>query len=102
FTDLTERKHAEEAWRFLAEASATLASSLNYESTLAAVARLAVPQVADWCAVDVIGENGQLERLAVAGVDPAHSGIQTGSTMMVPLTAADHSVGTITFVTTGA
>lgn len=40
---------------FLAEASAVLASSLDYETTLASVARLAVPRLADWCAVDLAG-----------------------------------------------
>jgi hypothetical protein len=51
-TDITERKRAEEALRLLAEASAELSSSLDYRATLASVARLAVPQLADWCAVD--------------------------------------------------
>ncbi len=53
---------------FLAEASAVLASSLNYEETLATVARLAVPQVADWCAIDLIDGN-DLKRVAVAHKD---------------------------------
>src|SRR3712207_8864242 len=53
-TDITERKRAEEALRLLAEASAELSSSLDYQSTLANVASLAVPQLADWCAVDIL------------------------------------------------
>lgn len=56
--------------RFLAEASAELASSLDYEATLARVARLAVPTFADWCAIDRVAD-GRLQRLAVAHVDPA-------------------------------
>jgi signal transduction histidine kinase/ActR/RegA family two-component response regulator len=56
---------------FLAEAGATLAASLDYERTLAAVARLAVPHIADWCAVDVVSDSGKLQRLAVAHIDPA-------------------------------
>ncbi len=55
---------------FLAEASATLSSSLDYEATLATVARLAVPTLADWCAVDLLGDDGSIERMAVAHVDP--------------------------------
>ncbi len=55
---------------FLAEASAELASSLDYEATLARVARLAVPTFADWCAIDLVKDN-RLRRLAVAHVDPA-------------------------------
>src|SRR5215211_5004607 len=69
-TDITERKRNEEAQRFLVEAGAELSSSLDYRTTLARVARLAVPDLADWCAVDVVGENGSLERLAVEHEDP--------------------------------
>lgn len=54
---------------FLAEAAAELASSLDYQVTLANVARLAVPDFADWCAIDVV-DDGRLHRLAVAHVDP--------------------------------
>ncbi len=56
---------------FLADASEVLASSLDYETTLAVVARLAVPTIADWCAVDVMQEDETLKRLAVTHVDPA-------------------------------
>ncbi len=69
-TDITERKRAEEAQRFLAEASAELASSLDYRATLASVARLAVPGLADWCAVDVLEADGSINRLVVAHEDP--------------------------------
>ena len=43
---------------FLAEASATLASSLDYPTTLSSVARLLVPRIADGCAVDMVDEKG--------------------------------------------
>ncbi|MDP9091882.1 MAG: SpoIIE family protein phosphatase [Actinomycetota bacterium] len=56
---------------FLADASAELASSLNYPVTLAHVARLSVPTLADWCAVSMVGSGGALSTLAVAHVDPA-------------------------------
>ncbi len=69
-TDVTERRRTHEARDFLAEASRVLASSLDYATTLRAVARLAVPTLADWCAVDVVTEDGELERLAVEHVDP--------------------------------
>nr|WP_300051039.1 SpoIIE family protein phosphatase [uncultured Nocardioides sp.] len=55
---------------FLADAATELASSLDYQVTLARVARLAVPTFADWCAIDVV-DDGRLRRLAVAHVDPA-------------------------------
>jgi GAF domain-containing protein len=55
---------------FLADASAELASSLDYRSTLAKVAALCVPVLADWCAVD-IRDRGAVTTLAVAHADPA-------------------------------
>lgn len=55
---------------FLADASAELASSLDYRSTLAKVASLCVPVLADWCAVDML-ERDTLTTLAVAHADPA-------------------------------
>jgi len=56
--------------RFLADVGETLASSLDYETTLKTVARLAVPDIADWCTVDIVDEHGDVQRLAVAHVDP--------------------------------
>jgi hypothetical protein len=50
---------------FLAEMSSVLASSLEYETTLANVAQLIVPQFADWCAVDIVKEDGAIDRLTV-------------------------------------
>src|SRR5581483_8586676 len=69
--DITKRKHAQQTTRFLADASATLAELTDYESTLQRVASLAVPQFADWCAVDMQGVDGSVRRLAVTHVDPA-------------------------------
>jgi PAS domain S-box-containing protein len=57
--------------RFLAEASSTLASSLDYETTLQNVAKLVVPRFADWCAIDLIDDDGAIRRLAVVHKDPA-------------------------------
>ena len=64
-----ERERAEEKQRFLADTGALLSSSLDYRTTLASVARLAVPALADWCAVDVL-EGGSVERLAVEHPNP--------------------------------
>ncbi|HET7556181.1 MAG TPA: GAF domain-containing protein, partial [Gaiellaceae bacterium] len=65
---------AEQAMRkrmtFLAEASELLASSLDYNRTLRRLAQLCVPHLADWCAIDILGADGQIERLAVAHQDP--------------------------------
>jgi PAS domain S-box-containing protein len=70
-TDVTDRHRSEEALRFLAEASAVLGTSVDFEVTLAAVARLAVPTLADWCAVDLVDRDGRLRRIALTHIDPA-------------------------------
>ena len=62
--------HARHQSAFLAEASRTLGASLDYEATLSAVAQLAVPIIADWCAVDMAAERGVVQSVAVAHVDP--------------------------------
>jgi two-component system, cell cycle sensor histidine kinase and response regulator CckA len=54
----------------MAEASRILASSLDYERTLRNVAELAVPAVADWCAIDLL-ESGAIRRVAVEHSDPS-------------------------------
>ncbi|MGB2716433.1 MAG: PAS domain S-box protein, partial [Vicinamibacterales bacterium] len=76
--DITERKRAEEERDrehrrvvFFARVAETLSSSLDYEETLKNIAALAVPRIADWCAVDVVENDGELSRLTVAHVDPA-------------------------------
>ncbi|MDQ2730126.1 MAG: CHASE3 domain-containing protein [Armatimonadota bacterium] len=56
--------------QFLAEASRVLASSLEYQTTLDEVAHLAVPVLADWCAIEVLDEWGVIRRVAVAHTDP--------------------------------
>ncbi len=68
------RRKAEEAqkrFEFLAGASNVLASSLDYQTTLASVAELAVPHVADWCTIHILQEDGSVRQIAVAHVDPA-------------------------------
>jgi hypothetical protein len=72
FRDVTEKKREESRRSFLADAAAALTQSLDYEATVAQVAHLAVPVLADWCAVDIVQE-GQpsTKRLATAHVDPA-------------------------------
>jgi PAS domain S-box-containing protein len=70
FENITGVKRAQLAESFMAEASRVLASSMDYQETLRRIARLAVPQIADWCAVDVLDEHGELERVAVHHRDP--------------------------------
>jgi PAS domain S-box-containing protein len=65
----TQRRLAEDQ-KFVAEASELLASSLDYETTLSNLATLAVPRFADWCSIDMVDEDGSINRLTVAHVDP--------------------------------
>ncbi len=65
-----EAEAAERRLAFLAEASAQLSASLDYEVTLSNVARLAVPRLADYCAIDVVNEDNQVRSLELADVDP--------------------------------
>ncbi len=71
FRDVEEDRRAERARTFFSRAAAELGSSLDYVTTLAAVARLAVPDFADWASVDILDESGRRQRLGVAHVDPS-------------------------------
>ncbi|MEP7285236.1 MAG: GAF domain-containing protein [Chloroflexota bacterium] len=75
--DITERKRSEDIQHFLADAGTVLASSLNYETTLQSVADLAVPELADWCAIQIVDgdpldpDGITLRQVAVAHIDPS-------------------------------
>ncbi len=70
-TDIHDQKTSQEMNLFLAESSKALVSSLDFKLTLSTVARLSVPEFADWCAVDLFGPEGQIERLSVVHTDPS-------------------------------
>jgi len=67
----TEAEAARQRSAFLDEASRVLASSLDYQTTLTNVAQLVVPQLADWCAIHVVEEDGTVRPLTTAHTDPA-------------------------------
>ncbi|RPH36925.1 MAG: PAS domain S-box protein, partial [Planctomycetota bacterium] len=69
-TDISARKRSEESTRFLSEATELLASTLDYETTLSNLARLAVPRIADWCSIFTRTDDG-VRPLVVAHKDPA-------------------------------
>jgi signal transduction histidine kinase len=64
--EAAERERGQAMLRFLADASCTLAESLDYATTLARVAELAVPFLADWCFLDILEEDGSAQRVQVA------------------------------------
>jgi len=67
--DLTEHKRADEVVRVLSDAGRVLGSSLEGDATLSEIARLVVPQLADFCAVHLRQPDGSIELLALAGAD---------------------------------
>lgn len=69
FEDITEAKRAELAQRLLSRVGRELVSSLDYEETLGRIAELAVPELADWCAVSIVAGD-VLRQVAVAHVNP--------------------------------
>jgi serine phosphatase RsbU (regulator of sigma subunit)/PAS domain-containing protein len=77
--DVTEEHEAALRERFLAEAGQALASSLDYEETLQRVAQLAVPRLADWCAIELPDDRGRLQQVALAHTDPAR--VEAGRAM---------------------
>ena len=87
------QRRSRERSDLLAEATAVLAASLDYHETLRRIAQLAVPHVADWCAVDLEDEDGRAERVALAHGDAfktekarqinIHEDLRTGAPILV-------------------
>jgi PAS domain S-box-containing protein len=59
---------------FLANAAGVLGSSLDYRATISEVAGLAAQELADWCIVDRLEEDGNVTRLAAARAEPSPAG----------------------------
>lgn len=71
--------------RFLARASADLSETLDYDETLSRVTRLAVPELADWCTVDLLEADGRIYRVAAAHADPAKEPLLHETTDQFPM-----------------
>jgi PAS domain S-box-containing protein len=72
FRDVTDEKREQVRREFMARAGEALVSSLDYRTTLSTVAQFAVPELADWCAVEIVEAAGKPpQQVAVAHVDPA-------------------------------
>ncbi|HYS70182.1 MAG TPA: PAS domain S-box protein, partial [Gemmatimonadaceae bacterium] len=65
-----EAENSQKRASLLAEASRVLSASFDYETTLAALVRLAVPAIADYCALDIVEAEDRFERIGEAHVDP--------------------------------
>ena len=64
--EINEHQQLQEANRLLAEASVLLMDAVDYETPLTTLAQLAVPQLADWCAVHLRQDDGSIEQVAIA------------------------------------
>lgn len=67
--DITERKLTENRLHILAKTNTQFSAELGYRQTLDAIASMIVPDVADWCAIEIL-ENGKIEQIALAHNDP--------------------------------
>jgi PAS domain S-box-containing protein len=92
FTDVTDRRRAEERVRFLAAAGELLSGSLDAEETLRAVAVLAVPSFAGYLVVDLLGEDDQLRCVAAVHSDPARTELVRAMRDRYPPVVATHPV----------
>lgn len=70
FSNVSERKQLEKSLEFKAEASRLLYETRDMSKTLQHIATIAVETIADWCAVDLVTDEGKLESLALVHKDP--------------------------------
>ena len=84
---LADLRRTEAAQRFLSDATRQLAESFDYEQTLAKVAHLAVPVIADWCLVDLL-EDGKVRRVSVAHSDPEKEALARELALRYPIDLA--------------
>lgn len=83
--DVTHRKEVEEWNQFLVEAGRALSESLDYRRTLSSLARLAVPRLADCCAIDIVGSDGQIERLETIHRNPERAEVARRLNELYPI-----------------
>ena len=94
-TDITERKRVEENLRLLADAGAMPTESLDLAATLQGSACLAVSGFADWCVIDLVTEDGKIERVAAAHADPARQELVEELKRFPPLKDEPHGVAQV-------
>jgi PAS domain S-box-containing protein len=97
FQDVSALKRRENELRLLAEAGEVLGGSTDYQHTLAQLAQLVVPRLADWCVVDIFEADG-LRRVAIAHTDPAKIALAEEVQRRYP---PDPKAGAMRVVTTG-
>jgi PAS domain S-box-containing protein len=109
--DITERTRTEERLRLLAELSQALVASLDYREHLMSLASLAVPRLADICAVDMLQPDGQVERVVQVTAEQIDDDLaaqlqaaplsEAPGQLRVPLYMRDSTRGAIIFIRRG-
>lgn len=91
----TQAEQAQRRLAFLAEATALLSSSLDYGQTLERLTRLTLPELADWCVLDIITEEGEIRRRAIAHADPEQTLVAARLVDHIPAADQDYGVARV-------
>jgi PAS domain S-box-containing protein len=89
FRDVSELQRGVRTARLLAKAADLLGRTLDYEVLAASLARVAVPDLADWCSVDILGEDGAFHRVGAAHQDDAGAALLVELDRMFPIRPAE-------------
>ncbi|MBM7118814.1 PAS domain-containing protein [Archangium primigenium] len=100
-TDIDDQKRTSDIHSFLAEASSLLALTLDPEEALRHFTRLAVPRLADWCTVDLVGPEERVERSAVTHADPTREALVWELARRSPVDLGNATHGTGYVIRTG-
>jgi serine phosphatase RsbU (regulator of sigma subunit)/PAS domain-containing protein len=95
-----EAEEVRDRLSFLSEVSGLLAKTLDHRGALATVGALAAARFADWCAIDLLDENGEIERIVVTHED-AENGAGTGSAQGFRRVDPDREVGSPAVIRSG-
>jgi PAS domain S-box-containing protein len=93
--DITARRQAEEQLRYIAEISSLLSTSLDYEETLQQITKISVPQLADWCSVEILAEDGTIRSLPIAYADPTKAELAEKLQQYVPDIQSTHPIARV-------
>jgi len=91
-SDVTRRWRSEEQLRFLAQASELLVTSLDWQTTLTAIAELAVPALAGYLVIDLLDEEDELQWVVATHADPKKAEVVRDMRRRYPPTVPTHPV----------
>ena len=92
-------EQAADKFILLAKCSEILNSSINYKTTLTNAAKLLVPQLADWIAIDLVDEKKNIYRVALQHANPGLK--DAAKQLMKYVPRKEINVGAVAVVETG-